>query len=145
MWASVHIVAPSDDKTGRMIDTVHIWLAWPGSLPLSISLTISQSGRTAPDASTLLKALTRYSLRWTHLRLSLPSDQFEPLSFLSSEDVPILEKAIVDYFGGQDADQNVIHSRLAFLRATSLWSASLDAQFISPEMPFRREFLRSLF
>ncbi|KAJ7253514.1 hypothetical protein C8J57DRAFT_625857 [Mycena rebaudengoi] len=143
IWASIHIVAPSSDKTERMINTVHAWLAWSGALPLSISLIMSRSTFPPPDTSSLLTALIRYSLRWKRIRFILPPDQLEPLSSLSPEDVPILEEAIVDGFG-EDTDHITMSPRLAFLRATSLWSVSLNVEFISPSTTIRLEFLRHL-
>jgi hypothetical protein len=89
-------------------------------------------------------ALIRYSLRWKHIRFILPPDQFEPLSSISPEDVPILEKASIDGYGPYDVDHTMMCPRLAFLRTTSLWSASLNTRFISPETPIRLEFLRHL-
>ncbi|KAJ7253571.1 hypothetical protein C8J57DRAFT_626920 [Mycena rebaudengoi] len=144
MWASIHIVAPSNDKIERMIDTVHTWLARSGALPLSISLIVSQSGWPTPNAETLLTALIRYSLRWKRIRSILPINHFEPLSSLSPEDVPVLENASIDGFGGDDASHSILSRKLAFLGTTSLWSASLNPQFISPETPVRMEFLRHL-
>ncbi|KAJ7253491.1 hypothetical protein C8J57DRAFT_1473819 [Mycena rebaudengoi] len=146
LWASVHIVARSNNQTERMIDTVHTWLARSGALPLSMSLVVSQSRWPVPDASTLLMALIRYSLRWKHIRFILPPDQFEPLSSISPEDVPILEKASIDGHGNynSDVDHTMMCPRLAFLRTTSLWSASLNARFVSPETPIRLELLRHL-
>ncbi|KAJ7253516.1 hypothetical protein C8J57DRAFT_1237322 [Mycena rebaudengoi] len=146
MWASIHIVAPLNDKIERMINTVHAWLSRSGALPLSISLTVSRSSTwPPPDASSLLAALIRYfSLRWKRIRFILPPDQFEPLSSLSPEDVPVLEKAIVASFDGQHAAHTAMSPRLAFLQTTSLSSASLNATFISPQTPIRLEFLRHL-
>ncbi|KAJ7253501.1 hypothetical protein C8J57DRAFT_1722395 [Mycena rebaudengoi] len=145
MWASIHIVAPSNDKTERMINTVHAWLARSGTLPLSISLTVSQSTWPHPDASSLLTALIRCSsLRWKSIRFILPLDQLEPLSSLSPEDVPVLEKAVVVGFEGESADHTIMSPRLAFMQTTSLSSASLNAHFISPKTPIRLEFLRHL-
>ncbi|KAJ7253503.1 hypothetical protein C8J57DRAFT_1659580 [Mycena rebaudengoi] len=143
MWASIHIVAPLSDKTERMINTVHAWLARSGALPLSISLIVSQSTFPRPDASSLVTALILYSLRWKHIRFILPPFQLKPLSSLSPEDLPILEEAIVDGFGA-DADHITMSPRLAFLRATNLWSVSLNPEFISPKTPIRLEFLRHL-
>ncbi|KAJ7253536.1 hypothetical protein C8J57DRAFT_1237342 [Mycena rebaudengoi] len=142
MWASIHIVAPANDKIERMAQTVHAWLARSGALPLSISLTASRSTWPPPDASSLLTALIRYSLRWKHIRFILPPDQFEPLSSLSLEDAPVLEKAIVVGFTGQYADHTIMSPRLAFLQTTSL--SSVNAQFIYPQTPIRLEFLRHL-
>ncbi|KAJ7253540.1 hypothetical protein C8J57DRAFT_1473857 [Mycena rebaudengoi] len=145
LWASIHIVAPSSDKTERMINTVHAWLARSGALPLSISLTVSRSTWPSPDASPLLTALIRFSLRWNHIRFILPPYQLEPLSSLSPEDVPILEEAIVDGLANEAVDsQTIMSPRLAFLRTTSLWSVSLNSEFISPSTPIRLEFLRHL-
>ncbi|KAJ7253541.1 hypothetical protein C8J57DRAFT_1187214 [Mycena rebaudengoi] len=143
IWTSIHIVSPSNNKTERMINTVHAWLARSGVLPLSISLIVSQSTFPPPDASLLVTALIRYSLRWKHIRFILPPYQLKPLSSLSPEDVPILEEAIVDGFG-EDSDDITMSPRLAFLRAASLWSVSLNAEFISPSTPIRLEFLRHL-
>ncbi|KAJ7253544.1 hypothetical protein C8J57DRAFT_1659707, partial [Mycena rebaudengoi] len=145
LWTSIHIVAPSSDKTEIMINTVHSWLARSGALPLSISLTVSRSTwppRPPPDASSLLTALIRYSLRWKHIRFILPPDQFESLSSLSPEDVPVLEKAIVVGSAGQYADHTIMSPRLAFLQTTSL--SSVNAQFISPQTPIQLEVLRHL-
>ncbi|KAJ7253515.1 hypothetical protein C8J57DRAFT_1473838 [Mycena rebaudengoi] len=143
MWASIHIVAPSNDKIERMAQTVYTWLDRSGALPLSISLIVSRSTFPRPDASSLLTALIRYSLRWKRIRFILPPDQFEPLSSLSPEDVPILEEVIVDGFDN-DTGHITMSPRLAFLRAISLWSVSLNAEFISPSTPIRLEFLRYL-
>ncbi|KAJ7253523.1 hypothetical protein C8J57DRAFT_1473844 [Mycena rebaudengoi] len=144
IWASIHIVAPSSEKTERMINTVHAWLARSGALPLSISLTASRSTWPPPDASPLLTALICYSLRWKHIRFILPPYQLEPLSSLSPEDVPILEEAIVDGLTSEEVDHTIMSPRLAFLRATSIWSVSLHSGFISPSTPIRLEFLRHL-
>ncbi|KAJ7253484.1 hypothetical protein C8J57DRAFT_1137234 [Mycena rebaudengoi] len=144
LWASIHIVARSNNETERMIHTVHTWLARSGALPLSMSLVVSRSQWAVPDASTLLMALIRYSLRWKHIRFILPPDQFEPLSSISPEEVPILEKASIDGFGNLDVDHTMMCPRLAFLRTRSLWSASFNARFVSPETPIRLEFLRHL-
>ncbi|KAJ7253518.1 hypothetical protein C8J57DRAFT_1722408 [Mycena rebaudengoi] len=143
MWASIHIVAPSNDKIERMVQTVHAWLARSGALPLSISLIVSQSTFPRSDASSLVTAVILYSLRWKHIRFILPPSQLKPLSSLSPEDVPILEEAIVDGFD-DDTDHITMSPRLAFLRATSLWSVSLNAEFISSLTPIRLEFLRHL-
>ncbi|KAJ7253492.1 hypothetical protein C8J57DRAFT_625535 [Mycena rebaudengoi] len=143
LWASVHIVAPLNDKIERMINTVHAWLSRSGAFPLSISLTVSRGSTwPPPDASSLLTTLIRYSLRWKHIRFILPPDQFEPLSSLSPEDVPVLEKAIVVGSAGQYADHTIMSPRLAFLQTTSL--SSVNAQFIPPQTPIRLEFLRHL-
>ncbi|KAJ7253524.1 hypothetical protein C8J57DRAFT_1473845 [Mycena rebaudengoi] len=144
IWASIHIVAPSSDKTERMINTVRDWLARSGALPLSISLTVSLSAWPTPDTSTLLKALISYSLRWKYIRFILPPYQFEPLSPLSPEDVPVLEEAIIDGSTSELVDHTIMSPRLAFLRATSLWSVSLNSEFISPSTLIRLEFLRHL-
>ncbi|KAJ7253552.1 hypothetical protein C8J57DRAFT_1722440 [Mycena rebaudengoi] len=144
IWASIHIVAPSNDKIERMVQTVNTWLGRSGVLPLSISLTVSRSIWPPPDASSLLTALIHYSLRWKHIRFLLPPYQLEPLSSLSPEDVPILEEAIVDGSTIEAVDLTIVSPSLAFLRATSLWSVSLNAALISPTTPIRLEFLRHL-
>ncbi|KAJ7253543.1 hypothetical protein C8J57DRAFT_626375 [Mycena rebaudengoi] len=129
----------------RMVNTVHAWLSRSGALPLSISLTISRSTWPPSDASSLLIALIPYSLRWKHIRFMLPFDQLQTLSSLSPEDVPILEEAKVDSSTNELVDHTIMSPRLAFLRATSLWSVSLNPEFISPSTHIRLEFLRHLF
>ncbi|KAJ7253489.1 hypothetical protein C8J57DRAFT_1659532 [Mycena rebaudengoi] len=127
MWASVHIVAPSNDEMERMVDTL-----FPG-----------RDGQFPMPRHCLWPSFVT-SLRWKHIRFILPPDQFEPLSSISPQDVPMLEKATVDGFGNLDVDHTIMGSRFAFLRTTSLWSASLNARFVFPETPIRLEFLRHL-
>ncbi|KAJ7111838.1 hypothetical protein C8R44DRAFT_254014 [Mycena epipterygia] len=131
LWASLHIVAPSDSsKIGRLNDTVNLWFSRSGVLPLSISIVRPHPASDC-DISMLLKTLIHYSPRWHRMRFVLDSpSSFEPLAALSSRDLPSLESVVVEGFQAYGFD-DVDWSFISFLGTTSLRSVSLT-QVVDP-------------
>ncbi|KAJ7111831.1 hypothetical protein C8R44DRAFT_798749 [Mycena epipterygia] len=146
LWASLHIVAPSDSsKVGQLNDAVKLWLSRSGVLPLSISIARSYTAGQC-DVSILLKTLIHYSPRWHRMRFMLDFHShasFEPLAALSPHDLPTLESIGVEGFHSYDAD-DVDWSFVSFMRTTSLHSVSL-MQVVDPfRFPLSWERLRHL-
>ncbi|KAJ7234177.1 hypothetical protein B0H12DRAFT_163021 [Mycena haematopus] len=139
LWASLHIVAPGEKKCLQIREAVDIWLSRSGVLPLSISLV--HSAKVGFDFRVVLEVLLSYASRWNRIRIRLPAyHHFRPLSILSPADVPILESAVIDGFGGTDPDWSFI----AFLGVTSLRSVTFRRALKYPQVPVPWDQLRHL-
>ncbi|KAJ7111841.1 hypothetical protein C8R44DRAFT_254026 [Mycena epipterygia] len=156
LWASLHIVAPSDSsKVGRLNDAVNLWLSRSGALPLSISIVRSHTATSEPDISMLLESLIHYSPRWNRMKFMLRShNSFAPLAALSPHDVPILESIVVEGFrrygpsrhfsAGHVSQNGVDWNFVSFLGTASLRSVSLTRIVESSKFPLPWARLRHL-
>ncbi|KAJ7253527.1 hypothetical protein C8J57DRAFT_1348365 [Mycena rebaudengoi] len=152
LWARLHIVAPPSDShlVQTVRDMVDTWLSRSGTLPLSISLTLSKTASQETDVSDLFQTLIRHSLRWKHLRISLPSYRsLEPLAALSPSDVSILES--VSIHGLLELSHETVPidyklGLLSFAGTSSLRRAIITSVFWAnvPGLPLLWENLRHL-
>ncbi|KAJ7728937.1 hypothetical protein DFH07DRAFT_850643 [Mycena maculata] len=101
LWAGMDIVvdtAPRDPATyvNRVNDALKAWLSRSGLLPLSISIIWTSQG--FGSCSLLMETLKAVSLRWRHMRFSLPSYDFffSPLRHIAPKDVPVLRSVVID-------------------------------------------------
>ncbi|KAJ7701189.1 hypothetical protein B0H17DRAFT_976702 [Mycena rosella] len=126
LWASIHIVVPTQSKLEAVTATVAAWLARAGTVPLHISMVFSQTAHafTGYDISSLLSVLVAASLRWNDIRLALPQyGAGSALFSLSSKDVPVLQTlALAGVPSTIDTTLRAPPNPLSFLATKSLRS-----------------------
>ncbi|KAJ7912894.1 hypothetical protein B0H13DRAFT_2659840 [Mycena leptocephala] len=69
LWASIHIVVPTQSRVQRLTDLVATWFTRSGTVPLDISMAFSASCGTECDISTLLSVLVAASRRWKQIQI----------------------------------------------------------------------------
>ncbi|KAJ7212636.1 hypothetical protein GGX14DRAFT_564385 [Mycena pura] len=92
LWASVHIVVPDRARIHRLIDILRSWLGRSGTVPLAITMLLSQAWTPDCNVAAVFAFLASASRQWKDLDLTLPldGDDVTALSAVSSEDVPVL-------------------------------------------------------
>ena len=104
LWSSIHLVVPTHNDISKIIAIIQLrcealkeWLGRSGTLPLSISLTITDNPHPR-DVSTasMIESLIQFSHRWNIIDLRVPYGLLEPLNDLTKDDVPCLEAIKID-------------------------------------------------
>ncbi|KAJ7212632.1 hypothetical protein GGX14DRAFT_564383 [Mycena pura] len=92
LWASMHIVVPDRARIHRLIDILRSWLGRSGTVPLAITMLLSQTWTPDCNVAAVLAFLASASRQWKDLEFTLPlnGDDVTALSAVSSEDVPVL-------------------------------------------------------
>ncbi|KAF7314661.1 hypothetical protein MKEN_00939900 [Mycena kentingensis (nom. inval.)] len=151
LWASLHVVEPSQWKSGSRIpssiyerkvelrhNAIQLWLARSGQLPLSISYhqsaTMSFLGErpSVLPRLDLLGILIGYARRWKSFELSLSTrdhpQSLSELGALGPEDVPLLQHFFLDIQERHWDDMEVLEfPDLGLFHAAELTSLSLSA------------------
>ena len=100
LWSSMHLVIPVHSDPSKIDTIIQLrcealkeWLGRSGTLPLSVSLTTSDSyyPHSSPGATPLMATLIQFSRRWNSIDLCLPYDLLESFDILTKDDVPCLE------------------------------------------------------
>ncbi|KAJ7212637.1 hypothetical protein GGX14DRAFT_564386 [Mycena pura] len=93
LWASVHIVVPDRARIHRLIDILRSWLGRSGTVPLAITMLLSQTWTPDCNVAAVFAFLASASRQWKDLEFTLPlnGDDVTALSAVSSEDVPVLQ------------------------------------------------------
>ncbi|KAJ6566856.1 hypothetical protein B0H19DRAFT_1138746 [Mycena capillaripes] len=121
LWASVHIVIPTESKLPRLANTVSAWLRRSGTVPLDISLVYSHTSESSCNDSPVVSALVAVSRRWRNIRLVVRN--YADLEPLSAEDVPLLQSISIQ--DGYTRLWDSFPRRLSFLATKSLRSVEL--------------------
>ncbi|KAL0947468.1 hypothetical protein HGRIS_014978 [Hohenbuehelia grisea] len=97
LWATIHIASPlRKHETPTLLAfqalciMVKTWLGRSAALPITLSCCIPHWGPDPYDASPLVDALTLFSRRWKHVKLSMGRSVVPPITFACIS-TPILE------------------------------------------------------
>lgn len=137
LWASIHIVATVPDRLGMARrHFISAWLSRSGTLPLSISMFVYESGPPlllkAPIAKSYLDLLALYAHRWQSIHFNCVS--VDPMKFFNrfrATDVPLLESLYIDgtHYSPESFEVSPLSKENSILQAPLLHDLSMSPYY----------------
>ncbi|KAJ7486629.1 hypothetical protein FB451DRAFT_1534559 [Mycena latifolia] len=157
LWASMHVVLPTQPMLQILADLVTSWLELSGALPLSVSVVLSRTWMQEDNhnALPLLTRLIGFSRRWQHMQFEFWDHRtFGAFKTLRPDDVPMLQSVKVQGIQQRslwvttdlDDDPDPVESYgfLSFLNTPDLRSVSIPGGRDMHTLPLSWAHLRSL-